>query len=336
MDYADRCAGSMVGLAVGDALGFPVEFLNRTEITAQFGAGGVTDFERTWGHDQAGIYSDDTQMTMAVARALLAADLDSLDDIMARVREQFIEWADSPANDRAPGQTCMDGARKMKRGVHWFAAGDPYSKGCGAAMRVAPIGLVFATQPERLVEVSRAVSICTHGHPTALASGIAAAAAVAYLAAGHPPGHLLESIARTLRQSRGEADYEEVVSHDPLGEQLKKLEVVEASLALPPEQAFDQLGGGWIGEEAVAGALYAFLRSPEDFSETVLVAANACKTDEQAYGKGRCDSDSIACIAGSFAGAHLGIAAIPEKWRREVEDGAELEELGRALAKAKR
>ena len=87
-----------------------------------------------------------------------------------------------------------------------------------------------------------------------------------------------------------------------------------------------------MGEEAVAGALYCFLRTPNDFRTTVLTAANASKSDLQAKSKGRCDSDSIACIAGAISGAYLGVQAIPAEWIATIENRDLLVDLGKRLA----
>lgn len=97
---------------------------------------------------------------------------------------------------------------------------------------------------------------------------------------------------------------------------------IPAMLTLSPEQVLtkDVLGEGWIGEEAVASAMYCYWRSPDDYSAAVLTAIN---TDG--------DSDSIGAITGSVMGAKLGINAIPSNWRNGVEDSAYLHALGKRL-----
>lgn len=78
---------------------------------------------------------------------------------------------------------------------------------------------------------------------------------------------------------------------------------------MAPDGAFDVLGDAWVAEEAIACALYCFLRSPKDYATTVLSAANCSG-----------DSDSVACIAGGISGAYNGLAAVPERWRTRVEN----------------
>ncbi len=84
-----------------------------------------------------------------------------------------------------------------------------------------------------------------------------------------------------------------------------------------------RLGDAWVGDEAVADALYCFLRTPGDYRTTVRTAANS-----------NGDSDSIACIAGAFSGAFNGLDAIPEEWQRRVKNAAYLHDLAGRLADA--
>ena len=332
MERQERFIGCMLGLAIGDALGFPIEFMNRSEICKIYGKQGVTDFVPELYHQRIGIYSDDTQMSMAVANALLASHLDDLESVMRHIRRQFYEWTESDENNRAPGQTCLDAIANMRRGVHWFSSGDSNSKGSTAVVRVAPIGLIYHGLPARLIEVARAVSIATHGHPTALASAIVAAAAVAYLINEQPLEGMLEALCRTLNQESGIMGCRSLMAgYDPLGEQTQKLKDLEHILAVEPRAAFDEIGGGWVSEEAVAAALYCFLRSPNDFRTTVLTAANAGMSDLTTRYNGRCDSDAIACIAGGLSGAYNGIAGIPKEWVKKIENSSSLSDLGRLL-----
>ena len=87
------------------------------------------------------------------------------------------------------------------------------------------------------------------------------------------------------------------------------------------EKALKVLGDGWIGEEAVALALYCFLKSPDDYVKTVLRGANTSG-----------DSDSIACIAGGISGARLGFDAIPEDWCARIEKADYLSDLSISLS----
>ncbi|MGB9626385.1 MAG: ADP-ribosylglycohydrolase family protein, partial [Phycisphaerae bacterium] len=99
-----------------------------------------------------------------------------------------------------------------------------------------------------------------------------------------------------------------------------KVRQVPTVLGEAPPKAMSVLGDAWVGEEALADALYCFLRSPDEHRATVLAAANS-----------NGDSDSIACIAGAMSDAFNGVEAIPERWRRGVENGEYLTDLAKRL-----
>ena len=291
--------GAIFGLAIGDALGFPTEFMNGDEIRAQFGPEGITDFQPSATHP-AGTYSDDTQMTLALARALIRAGHSTSDVLMATVSEELVAWAFGPDNDSAAGNTCMAGCHRLREGVSWQESGVQDSKGCGSAMRSAPIGLYYHGDTSRIVEVGIAISQITHGHPCALAGSVATAYLVNLALDDLPPEDAFASVVELTA---------------PISQEfVEKLQQVPSVLAAEPEEAFGVLGEGWVAEEAVAAGLYCFWRSPRDYGRTVLTGANATR-----------DSDSIAYIAGAISGAYNGIEAIPVSWRRDIENADELE-----------
>lgn len=292
----ERYRGCVLGLAVGDALGMPTEFLSLAGIRARWGPQGVTDLEA--GHWRAGSFTDDTQMTLALAEGILAGGRDAaVDAIMAAVAQEFVHWMEAPlGGHRAPGNTCLTGCRNLAAGMPWREAGVADSKGCGSAMRAAPVGLAWPGDYERIREIGVAQSLATHGHPCALAGSVAVAALVSMALEGVAPGEML---ARVLDLTADLSD-----------EFAAQMAVVPEVLDRPDAEAWTDLGGGWVAEEAVAGALWCFLRSPDDYRATVLRAAN---TDG--------DSDSLACIAGAISGAYNGLDAIPQDWRDRVERG---------------
>jgi ADP-ribosylglycohydrolase len=298
--------------------GVSAEFRRRAQILAEIGADGINDFITlkdprfsrpffTCPDHPLGTFTDDTQMSIAVAESLLSADSNDLDQLMEEMSRRFVAWAASSKNDRAPGGACMQGCGNLSRGVPWRDAGVPQSKGCGSAMRVAPVGL-FYDDLDRVTEVARASSLLTHGHQAALDAAAAAALMVAMALQDATPQQIFDEIEKRCCDSS--ADFAETWRKIP------------AMLTLPPEQVLTKnvLGEGWVGEEAVASAMYCFWRSPDVYSAAVLTAIN---TDG--------DSDSIGAITGSVMGARLGINAIPLGWRDRVEDSAYLHELGKRL-----
>lgn len=297
----ERFRGAILGLAIGDALGWPLEGTGHPVGRAQLGSAGVT------GLLEPPLFTDDTQMSLALAGGLLEAGEQPLDDLMAAVVRQFVAWAESDANDRAPGATVMRAIARLRAGTPWRHAGIAGSKGCGTAMRTAPIGLYYHRDYERLKEVAVATSLATHGHPAALAGGVATAYLTSLALNRTAPAEMLP---RLLEFTAGMSD-----------EFTARLEQVPAALLEADVAAARRsLGRGWVAEEAVALALYCFLRAPEDYRAAVLTGANT-----------EGDSDSVACIAGAISGAYNGENAIPSDWRRRIELSHYLAEIADSL-----
>jgi ADP-ribosylglycohydrolase len=322
LSYESRFAGSILGLAIGDALGYPSEFRSRKQILSNFPPHGLTDFVAV--HDPRwiggpyilgtqhppGTYTDDTQMTISVAHALLKAGHLPLDALMECLAQEFVAWSQSPDNNRAPGNTCMSACQNLVEGINWRHAGISQSKGCGSAMRVAPIGLCFWRDHKHLLEVARSSSIITHGHDAAIEGAAAAALLVALALEDYTPEQMYEALCAECA---------------PFSEDFNLcLQKLPQFISQPPEIALSRygLGESWVAEEAVVSALYCFWRHPRDFRAAILTAVN---TDG--------DSDSIACIVGSIAGAALGLEAIPLPWRNEIENSPYLHQIAQQLYK---
>jgi ADP-ribosylglycohydrolase len=303
----NKAKGVLFGLAIGDALGYPTEFMSLSRIKEKYGSSGIQDLPKT-----PAFFTDDTQMSIAIAEALIKAGDRDMETLMAAVKDEFIIWYHSPENNKAPGKTCLTGVANMERGVHWSESGVARSKGCGSAMRVAPIGYFYQNDPKKLKLVAQASGICTHGHRTAVSASIGAAYLVKLALDGIDPVRMIpETLSFTAGISR---EFDTAL-----------LKVSECLDWPDEEKALNYLGKGWIGEEAVALALYCFLKHTGDFKKTVLRGANT-----------NGDSDSIACIAGSISGGYLGIDAIPEKWIKNIEKTEYLDTLAKRLSNKKK
>lgn len=212
---------------------------------------------------------------------------------------------------RAPGRTCLSALAEA------VELGDPAhndSKGCGAVMRVAPVGLVCAASDDGRfpafdlgVEVAR----LTHGHRTGqLASGF-----FAHLVALLLTGQKLSPAVRDARRV--------VAARDASDETVR---AIDAALALaeseepPTPDAVGSLGSGWVAEEAVSIAIYCAL-SGRSFEQGVCLAVNHVG-----------DSNSTGSLAASLLGAAHGVAAIPERWLDALELREVIEEVGDDLA----
>lgn len=280
----------LFGLALGDALGWPTEFKDLKAIKAEYGQQGIQE------PPDPALYTDDTQMTTALTEGILDAGLDApVDDLMNAIGKRFIEWKHTAPN-RAPGATCMNGVTRFESGFHWRDAGIAGSKGCGSAMRVATIGYLYQHDEIRLREVAHASGLITHGHPAAVAASIAGAYLVKLALDGVPAD---EYMRRTMTFCDG-------ISEEFDAAILRIGHVLGWG---DEEAALRHIGEGWVGDEAIALALYCVLRYPNDYAACVRRGANT-----------NGDSDSIACIAGGIMGTRLGLDAIPAAWIKRCEN----------------
>ncbi len=323
-------SGSLFGLAYGDALGAPTEFLRVDEIARRYGPGGPREIEG----DPARV-TDDTQMALAVGWALHEAPAPTPDVLAPLLRARFLAWAVSPDNDRAPGRTCLDACANLSQAMSWQDATVTGSKGCGANMRVTPVGLVPGYDLDTLAGIAQLQAGLTHGHPTGLAASELTAYAVRVLRDGAGVAELPRILRERCHSQRA------VYRDDWLGglfrragadsgarfitagwhECLTALDRLDAALAEPDDggDACRITGEGWIAEEALATALLCAVRHRD---EPVAALARGAATSG--------DSDSIACLAGAFLGAAYGMAAWPPRWRGRIEYADQLTALGAA------
>lgn len=316
-----RIEGCLFGLAIGDALAAPTEFLTYQRIVEKFGLDGP--------EKPSARVTDDTQMTLAVGEALLEAptpfEPESLEEAL---RNAFVSWAESSDNNRAPGMTCMEACGRLADGRDWIECTVLSSKGCGANMRVAPVGLLphgkHGVTARTRGMIAQFQAALTHAHPTALAAADLTCAAIADLCGG---GDLTDLLTRL----RNYAESHRTMYHSEwLGEVWERpgvdspqefialgwddchasLDRLEQALAVPDKGGDPCLetGEGWIAEEAFATGLLCFLLHPDDPVRAVRRAAVTTG-----------DSDSIACLTGAFAGAYHGLDAWPVEWVREIE-----------------
>ncbi|GAB3626944.1 crystallin [Pandoraea terrae] len=323
-----RFRGCLVGGAVGDALGAPIEFMSLPDIRRQFDSGGILDFAAAYG--RVGAITDDTQMTLftgdgilrAHVGAVLCGDTPRFGDATAQA---YLRWlrtqgvkpkvAEPPGESgwlaeqrelfsrRAPGNTCLAVLRALTRYAD-RASND--SKGCGGVMRVAPVGMFVANwinDSEVQNPIGQAFSVATdiaaitHGHPTRQFTAGVFAVVVALLLVGVPLTNAIDRAKTELRQ------------RDRHEETLAAIENAEQFAADRHGQvdALQELGEGWVAEEALAISLYCALSTP-DFEAGVVLAVNHDG-----------DSDSTGAIAGNLLGAMMGVDAIPERWRVTLE-----------------
>jgi len=332
----ERFLGCLLGGAVGDALGAPVEFLSRAEILRRFGPSGITDYAQAYGG--LGRITDDTQMTLFTAEGLLRAWVrgcfKGITTYTGVTAHAYLRWLktqgeqspleaslhgepgwligqDALHHRRAPGMTCLKALRDMP------ALGRPAcndSKGCGGVMRVAPVGL-FLSRLGQANAVGEAFALgtdlaaLTHGHPTgSLTGGVLAALILALV-----EGAGLQAAIAAAKVPLQKAPHSEETLHA-----IEQAEALARS-DLPPAQAIARLGEGWVAEEALAIALYCALVAP-DLEQAVILAVNHDG-----------DSDSTGAIVGNLLGVVHGVQAIPERWLAPLELREVIAELAQDL-----
>ena len=338
----DKIRGSLIGGAIGDALGYPVEFLSRNEIVARYGETGITEYELDNRTGKA-LISDDTQMTLFTANGILVGEtrlcmrgIGGVPSIY--VPQSYQDWLTTQEKDykagrttkrynrnggiswlldvpelysrRAPGNTCLSAlmeARQNRGNGDYIENPRNSSKGCGGIMRVAPLGIHYANIPIDTLDKEAAVlSAITHGHPL-----------------GYMPSailtHILNRIvfpgdqAMTLKRIIVEAKettrrlFENAEHVDEL------CELVDKAIELAGNNDIDahnikRLGEGWVAEETLAIAIYCALRYEHDFSGGVIAAVNHDG-----------DSDSTGAVVGNILGAINGYEAIEDKWKQNLE-----------------
>jgi ADP-ribosylglycohydrolase len=291
-----RFQGSLLGLAIGDALGMPVEGAKASKIRDELGR--VLEFmDAPWRFLKAGQWTDDTKMMLCHARSIVERGRVDSDDTALK----FVQWFAS--NDwRGMGGATYESIQRLRSGVPPDESGKKgeMAAGNGVAMRIAPVGLVDCLDLERLREDCRAAAIITHDNPEAVAGGQAVAYAVARGARGDlEPATLIP-------------DTVEFIGPCKVAENLQ-LAASFLDTDMEISEALARLGTSGYVVETVASAFFSFLRAPDDFEETVSRAV-----------EGGLDADTTGAVAGSVSGAFNGLEAIPERWQLGVEAADEI------------
>ena len=339
----DAVRGCIYGGAVGDALGYPVEFDSERAIFSRYGSKGITEYETDRRTGKA-LISDDTQMTLFTANGLLVGDTReamSGDRAWPRVyvTKAYLDWLmtqessmrqvnrhkrnteeggyswllDVPElySRRAPGNTCLSALEQEQAGISYedyIEAKRNHSKGCGGIMRVAPIAVNYRTDMERLDLEGAQLAAITHGHSL----GYMPAAVVVHIINRivFPPEGKKQSLKEIVLEARDTAA--EIFAGDP--HLTEMTDIIDLAVKLAEDGSerdldnIHQLGEGWVAEETLGISLYCALKYQDDFSAGVIASVNH---------KG--DSDSTGAVTGNILGALLGYAAIEEKWKKDLE-----------------
>lgn len=331
----DRIRGSLIGGAIGDALGYPVEFIDSyTGIQRRYGDAGITrlDVKQWWKNEDNSTgkawISDDTQMTLFTACGILNAKEKGSAPIPS-ICEAYIEWyytqlgrrskrfnecwiGDIPTLNqrRAPGNTCLTALSDI------IAGKSPHnnSKGCGGVMRIAPIPLYGLAQGrisnlDALDRLAADAAELTHQHPLGFIPAALISHLIYRLATDENPEKetFKEYIKEGLKSiQRMFSNYAEEV--EKLVYLVKKAILLSDISTDDVRTIEDELGGGWVAEETVAIAIYCALTHFENFERAMIAAVNHAG-----------DSDSTGAVAGNLLGAATGYDAIPQFYKDDLE-----------------
>ncbi len=296
-DFRKRVIGAVLGLAAGDALGVPAEFLSREDLRREpvrgMRGGGV--------HGQpAGTWSDDTSMTLCVMDSLTEKGVDP-DDQMQR----FARWlwkAENTARGEVfdVGGTCRRAIFNCFRGTSAPECGETaeFSCGNGSLMRMAPLAFWLVGQTpglcrldERTAEIIHGASRLTHAHPRCLmACGIYCSAVFAAFCCETKEEAVSCGVGEALRYYRGRTAFREV--YDGF-----------LPLRRVAERSEEELRSTGYVVDTLEAALWCFLKGG-GYADCLLRAVNLGG-----------DADTVAAVAGSLAGAWYGEREIPPDWQ---------------------
>ena len=296
---SDYARGVLLGLACGDALGRPVEFSSAAAIETEHGRLDEMVGDGTW-NQPAGTITDDTEQALCIARSLV--EHQAFDP--ADIAERFVAWYDSGPFDI--GRMTMRSLSRLKHGDEWDEAGqhvweqsrEGQNAGNGSVMRCPPLAIPYATDWNRLAEVSRQSSQITHADPRCTDG----CAILNLTVAG-----LLDDADTPLQDA---LDYVGTDVPD---------ELLTALRPLARGDSPDTLETSGYVVHSLQTALHDGLVA--DSAEDAIVTA---------VNRGG-DTDTIGAIAGAVAGARFGASQLPDRWLGAIDEVNELEGLATHL-----
>ena len=291
----DKIKGSVLALAMGDALG--AEFEGGVFEKAVWKVLGTSNKKCRW--------TDDTQMSIDIIESLIACGEVNQDDMAKRFADSY-EWS------RGYGPGAARILKLIKAGVSWREANRQVFKdgsfGNGAAMRAGPIGLYFANRSEEnIVTAARRTAEITHAHPLGMEGAVIIALATAKAATDASNGEIVGVLMDTVK----EPPFQQKVS-------LAETWLNEDS-AIDVLKTRSMLGNGIAAQDSVVTAIYTAMSHRErPFEELLLYVRNLGG-----------DVDTIGAMAGAIWGAARGAEALPDTLIHQVEQHEYLDDLSR-------
>ena len=303
MNIPGPTQATLSGLAVGDALGMPFETMSYRDPALESWKMG--EFRASEHHGlKPGQWTDDTMMARALGQSLVAHRTYAPADAAKR----YLEWYKDPQERRGMGKTTERSLSKLAHGIPWTQTGDPDSLGNGAAMRMAPMGLMFRDNIQGCAEMAKIDARITHTHPEAVTGAIAVAVGVCAIAQGRAtPFNVIEKVLGFLH-------YDSLVT-----QKLKQVQVyITDNHDGPIHFKVVDMGVSANVVDTVPAAFLAFAGT-ESYAQAVEAAIRAGG-----------DTDTTAAIAGALAGTYYGIEQVAP-FTENLEAANELRALERQL-----
>lgn len=307
----EQFQGCLVGGAIGDALGAPVEFFNLDTIKQKYGETGITSYDYAYG--KIGAITDDTQMTMFTTDALCQFFANEMNiPLEIQLTQAYLYWLETQESiykesniqllshkelwsRRAPGTTCLSSLKQFKQNGSII---NNSSKGCGGVMRVAPIGLAVQ-DPDESYCAGKMCALITHQHIDGFVPAGALARIISLIV------HHDQSIQDAQADSFNFIEKEES-DCNTLKLWAKAQKYIESDTEFNVEH-FINLGEGWTGDEAFVMSLYCALKE-HNILDAIIKAVNH-----------NGDSDSIGSITGQILGAAQGVKSLPLIFMQQLE-----------------
>ena len=328
-DVVSCYKGCLLGGAVGDALGYPIEFISEAKIFERYGEKGIKTLKEA---GSPALISDDTQMTLFAGNAFIYRKSNIITyglnpktwggKSQYTIWNGYQEWLGTQGDTRfvdrngskmwiyederlhslrAPGNTCLSSIKYSEKGGSLKKPVNN-SKGCGTVMRAAVIGLTQVDDDYdyliHAVRMGQMDAALTHGHPLGV----------------EPSGWLVATVANIVNQGYfydrlENAFVSGIMINDAAypfpSEEHQELIDMAVTLAydfnVSDLDAIHMLGEGWVAEEALAIAVFCAVRYQDDFAKAIRAAVNH-----------NGDSDSTGAICGSLLGAWLGKEKVAE------------------------
>lgn len=349
MDTLDRFRGTILGLAIGDALGAPIEGLKQGYIKELFGR--VEDYvapelsrqRKPYRYLPSGVYTDDTQQALCLAESLVRCYGFNPEDFVRTLLSLWnADLAFKTGAFRGAGAVFIKVMTKLASGESPLKAGEP-SAGIGSAMRVAPVGLYFSEDQESLIKASTEQALLTHKDPRALALSCALSYVVSQFASGKWDSlktkdwieDLIEFTCKLEKQIEQEyIAYLPPLVYDFFGLFFRSIEPFRHWQGMTYELVFSQivnLANQAFPSQKITSpaqnfalscgvtALFLGLTS-NNFEDGLIEAINLGK-----------DADSLGAMTGAILGARFGESSIPDRWKRGLKNYHQLRHRADAL-----